>query len=151
MRDRIGTELTEQLQRRALELYLAGSDVAAAQGMILADTKFEFGRLPAGQVVLIDEVLTPDSSRFWPMGTYSPGSPQPSLDKQGVRDYLERRVEAGEWNREPPPPPLPATLIESISERYRTVFRNLTGLTPEDFPLSDLDQAKAPRGVIGEA
>lgn len=127
MREMIGAELADELKRRSLEVYQRGRDIAAAADIILADTKFEFGTLPDGTLVLIDEVLTPDSSRFWPKESYATGRGQPSLDKQPVRDHLEELVIAGTWNKEPPPPDLPADVVEQTSQRYRTVFERLTG------------------------
>jgi phosphoribosylaminoimidazole-succinocarboxamide synthase len=135
MRTELGAELADELKRRSVAIYERGRDIAAAAGIILADTKFEFGTLPDGRLVLIDEVLTPDSSRFWPRETYEVGRAQPSLDKQPVRDYLERLVGAGEWHREPPGPPLPPDTVQATSERYLAVFRRLTGF--------DLDELRA--------
>jgi len=127
MKDEVGVELAEELRRRSLAIYSRGRDIAGEAGIILADTKFEFGRLPDGTLILIDEVLTPDSSRFWPGDAYAPGKGQPSLDKQPVRDYLEKLVQAGDWNREPPGPDLPADVVETTSRRYLDVFERLTG------------------------
>jgi phosphoribosylaminoimidazole-succinocarboxamide synthase len=98
--------------------------VAQERGIILADTKFEFGRGPDGKVMLIDEVLTPDSSRFWPREDYATGRGQPSLDKQPIRDYLDG---LSDWNKQPPPPDLPQEVVEATSERYLEIFRRLTG------------------------
>jgi phosphoribosylaminoimidazole-succinocarboxamide synthase len=108
-------------------VYGRGRDLAAARGIIIADTKFEFGRDRAGTIRLIDEVLTPDSSRFWAADRYTPGGPQPSFDKQPLRDYLEAERRAGRWNGEAPPPPLPAAVIDATSTRYRDAFARLTG------------------------
>lgn len=127
MRDVVGPELADELRRRSLAIYQRGRDVAAEADIILADTKFEFGTLPDGTLVLIDEVLTPDSSRFWPKESYAIGRGQPSLDKQPVRDHLEALVGAGSWNKEPPPPDLPTDVVEQTSQRYREVYRRLTG------------------------
>jgi phosphoribosylaminoimidazole-succinocarboxamide synthase len=132
---RIGAAAAETVRARSFALYELGRDIAAEAGIIVADTKFEFGRLPDGEIVLIDEVLTPDSSRFWPAGSYEPGRPQPSLDKQPLRDYLDELVRRGEWDRQPPPPPLPGSVIESARARYRDIFRRLTGSEPERFSL----------------
>lgn len=137
MRARIGDRLAEQLRERSLAIYERGRAIAAEAGIIVADTKFEFGELPDGTVVLIDEVLTPDSSRFWPKETYAPGRGQPSLDKQPLRDYLEGLVAQGKWNKEPPPPDLPEEVVQATSARYRDVFERLTGYTLEAFPLHD--------------
>jgi phosphoribosylaminoimidazole-succinocarboxamide synthase len=107
---------------RALALYRYGRDYALSRGIIIADTKFEFGWLD-DEVILIDEALTPDSSRFWPADEYRPGGPQPSFDKQFVRDYLTRIG----WNKEPPPPDLPPDVVDGTAEKYREAFRRLTG------------------------
>jgi phosphoribosylaminoimidazole-succinocarboxamide synthase len=119
---RIGREAAEALQRCSLDVYERGRDYAESRGIIIADTKFEWG-LAAGEIILIDEVLTPDSSRFWPCDGYRPGRPQPSFDKQFVRDYLETTG----WNKQPPPPPLPAQVIAKTSEKYREAYHRLTG------------------------
>ena len=128
--DLLGIQLAHRLRERSLDIYERGRAAAAVAGMILADTKFEFGAAPAGELLLIDEVLTPDSSRFWPKERYSTGRGQPSLDKQPVRDYLENLPD---WNKQYPPPPLPARVVEAASERYREVFRRLTGTGLDDF------------------
>jgi phosphoribosylaminoimidazole-succinocarboxamide synthase len=106
-----------------LELYAQGAAYAESRGIIVADTKFEFGLLPDGQLMLIDEVLTPDSSRFWPKDGYAPGGPQPSFDKQFVRDYLEQI----KWNKQPPVPSLPADVVAKTRDKYVEAFRRLTG------------------------
>jgi phosphoribosylaminoimidazole-succinocarboxamide synthase len=137
MKDEVGVELAEELKRRSLAIYGRGRDVAETAGIILADTKFEFGRRPDGTLLLIDEVLTPDSSRFWPGETYAPGRGQPSLDKQPVRDYLADLKKRGEWNGEAPGPELPASVVNETSERYRAVFRRLTGFELDAFPTAD--------------
>ena len=121
MADRIGQELTAELARLSLLLYDYGAQRAAAHGLLLADTKFEFGLLD-GRPILIDEVLTPDSSRYWPAESYRPGPPQPSFDKQYLRDYLESIG----WNKEPPPPPLPAEVVRVTAEKYREAYLKLT-------------------------
>jgi len=118
----VGDETAEQLAAITLRLYQEGSALAAKAGIIIADTKFEFG-LWQNQLMLIDEALTPDSSRFWPKNQYQPGHDQPSFDKQIVRNYLL----ATGWNREPPPPELPAHIIEQTSHAYLLAFRRLTG------------------------
>lgn len=133
MRGLIGAEAAEELRRRSLAIYQRGRELAERAGIIIADTKFEFGRLPDGRILLIDEVLTPDSSRFWPRESYAPGGPQPSLDKQPVRDYLEGLVARGAWNKEPPPPPLPDDVVAATSSRYRDLFRRLTGMELEAY------------------
>ena len=123
---RIGAELTERLRSLTLELYSYGAAHAEACGIIVADTKFEFGTTgPAagGEVILIDEVLTPDSSRFWPQDLYAPGRAQPSFDKQYVRDYLD----GIRWNRRPPAPELPPEVVEQTRAKYRDAYRLLTG------------------------
>ena len=106
-----------------LELYAQGSAYAESRGIIVADTKFEFGLMPDGQLMLIDEVLTPDSSRFWPKDGYAPGGPQPSFDKQFVRDYLEQI----KWNKQPPVPSLPADVVARTRDKYLEAFRRITG------------------------
>src|SRR5687767_13154689 len=103
----LGQETAAELERLSLHIYSKGSDLARERGIIIADTKFEFGRDAQGRTTLIDEVLTPDSSRFWPADRYEPGRPQPSFDKQPLRDYLEAQRRAGGWNGEHPPPRLP--------------------------------------------
>ena len=95
--------------------------------LIIADTKFEFGTAPDGSVLLIDEVLTPDSSRFWPAARYSPGRAQPSFDKQPLRDFLAGLRSQGHWNGEAPPPPLPPEVVDATSRRYLEAFRLITG------------------------
>jgi len=119
---RIGRETAEQLQDLSLRLYRKAADYAAGRGLIIADTKFEFGRTGRG-MVLADEVLTPDSSRFWPADRYTPGEAQESFDKQYVRDYLERI----RWNKQPPAPALPADVAQKTSEKYTEAYRRLTG------------------------
>ncbi|MGD0222196.1 MAG: phosphoribosylaminoimidazolesuccinocarboxamide synthase [Terriglobia bacterium] len=118
----VGIVAAEMLRELSLRLYRKGREFAESRGIIIADTKFEWG-LKDGQIILIDEVLTPDSSRFWPMHDYAPGKAQPSFDKQFVRDYLESL----HWNKQPPPPPLPAEVVEKTSEKYREAYRLLTG------------------------
>jgi phosphoribosylaminoimidazole-succinocarboxamide synthase len=130
----IGTEPATELRRRSLAIYRRGRDIAEEADIIVADTKFEFGTLSDGTLVLIDEVMTPDSSRFWPLETYGEGRGQPSLDKQPVRDYLETLVRDGAWNKEPPAPQLPDDVVLATTSRYRTVFQRLTGYAPEKWP-----------------
>ena len=120
----IGTEAANHLRDLSLTLYSRARDYAEGRGIILADTKFEFGT-DGGQIILIDEVLTPDSSRIWPLAGYEPGRAQPSFDKQFVRDYLESTG----WNKQPPPPLLPEDVVEKTSEKYREAYRLLTGQT----------------------
>jgi phosphoribosylaminoimidazole-succinocarboxamide synthase len=117
-------ELAQTLERLSLSLYRFGAERALERGLILADTKFEFGLLD-GEVILIDEVLTPDSSRFWDLEQYKPGGPQPSFDKQYVRDYLEQLG----WNKQPPAPPLPAEVVAGTSARYLEALRRLNVLS----------------------
>jgi phosphoribosylaminoimidazole-succinocarboxamide synthase len=119
-----------ELERISRAVYERGRKLALERGIIIADAKFEFGRDPAGRVLLIDEVLTPDSSRFWPSAEYQAGRPQPSLDKQPLRDFLDAERRAGRWNGEAPTPHLPPELVLATSRRYREVFRRLTGLDP---------------------
>jgi phosphoribosylaminoimidazole-succinocarboxamide synthase len=127
----VGREAIEMLRSLTLRLYSRGAAHAEHRGIIVADTKFEFGRLTsgpnAGDIILIDEVLTPDSSRLWPRDLYLPGGPQPSFDKQFVRDYLE----AIRWNKQPPVPTLPDDVVEKTREKYIQAFRLLTGLELE--------------------
>jgi phosphoribosylaminoimidazole-succinocarboxamide synthase len=118
----IGKEHAEKLRELSLALYAKGREYAEGRGILIADTKFEWG-LDGDQVILIDEVLTPDSSRFWPQHDYAPGKSQPSFDKQFVRDYLESL----HWNKQPPPPPLPPEVVEKTSEKYREAYRLLAG------------------------
>jgi phosphoribosylaminoimidazole-succinocarboxamide synthase len=127
MRDIVGADVTAELERLTRAIYAHGASVAAGSGIIIADTKFEFGRAPDGGIILIDEVMTPDSSRFWPADSYKPGGPQPSFDKQPLRDYLDAERRAGRWNGEAPPPPLPPDVVAATSERYRDAFRRITG------------------------
>jgi rfaE bifunctional protein nucleotidyltransferase chain/domain len=119
----IGSDTADALQLKSLALYNNAAEHARSCGIIIADTKFEFGRSADGSIMLIDEVLTPDSSRFWPAAHYSPGGPQPSFDKQFVRDYLE----SISWNKLPPAPSLPADVAEATTSRYLEAFRLLTG------------------------
>jgi phosphoribosylaminoimidazole-succinocarboxamide synthase len=118
----VGAEVAGRLEELSLRLYEAGATHARGRGLILADTKFEFGWLD-GQLILIDELMTPDSSRYWPADEYAPGKPQPSFDKQFLRDFLE----SSGWNKEPPPPRLPAWVIEGTASRYAEAPRRLTG------------------------
>lgn len=118
----IGRELTERLRELTLALYKKAADYAESRGIIIADTKFEFGFV-GDTLVLADEVLTPDSSRFWPKESYEPGKPQPSFDKQYVRDYLESLS----WNKQPPAPELPPEVVQKTTEKYLEAYRRLTG------------------------
>jgi len=121
----VGRETAQKLGDSSLELYSQARDYAAGRGIIIADTKFEWGR-SGDDILLIDEVLTPDSSRFWPREGYQPGKPQPSFDKQFVRDYLESL----HWDKQPPPPPLPSEVVEKTSEKYWQAYSLLTGRNP---------------------
>jgi phosphoribosylaminoimidazole-succinocarboxamide synthase len=123
----LGQDVAARLRTASFAVYQAGRDHAAGQGIIIADTKFEFGFDSSGALRLIDEVLTPDSSRFWPADRYQPGGPQPSFDKQPLRDYLASVKAAGGWNGEAPPPPLPPDVVDATSRRYLEAFRRLTG------------------------
>ncbi len=127
LRAALGPAEAAELRARSLALFAAGSAHAEARGIIVADTKFEFGRGGRGELRLIDEVLTPDSSRFWPADRYAPGRSQPSFDKQPLRDYLAGLRAAGTWNGEAPPPPLPAEVVAATSARYLEAYRRLTG------------------------
>ncbi len=122
----VGSAKAEELRDLTLRVYKKVSDYAEQRGIIIADTKFEFGTTPLG-TVLADEVLTPDSSRFWPKDTYSPGGAQPSYDKQFVRDYLETL----NWNKQPPAPSLPSEVAQKTSEKYQEAYRVLTGRSLE--------------------
>jgi phosphoribosylaminoimidazole-succinocarboxamide synthase len=137
MQQLVGVGLAETLRQRSLAVYQRGRELAERSGIILADAKFEFGTLRDGTVALVDEVLTPDSSRFWPAETYGVGRGQPSLDKQPVRDFLEGLVAQGRWNKAPPPPELSDDVVAASTERYRTVFHRLTGVSLDDFPTHD--------------
>jgi phosphoribosylaminoimidazole-succinocarboxamide synthase len=119
---RIGRLLAERLRETSLTLYRRAAEHAAARGIIIADTKFEFGLL-GQELIWIDEALTPDSSRFWPADQYSPGNAQPSFDKQFVRDYLERIG----WNKQPPAPALPPEVVAGTREKYREAYQRITG------------------------
>jgi phosphoribosylaminoimidazole-succinocarboxamide synthase len=127
----LGPVLAGRLRQASFALYQAGRDHAASRGIIIADTKFEFGTDADGTLRLIDEVLTPDSSRFWPADRYAPGRTQPSFDKQPLRDYLASLKAAAKWDGEAPPPSLPAEVVEATSQRYLEAFRLLTGRSLE--------------------
>ncbi len=128
MREILGAEVTAELERLTRLVYTSGRDVAAANGIIIADTKFEFGRTGNGEILLIDEVMTPDSSRFWPLDGYQPGKPQPSFDKQPLRDWLDVERHAGRWNGDAPAPKLPPEVVDATSRRYLEAYRRLTGM-----------------------
>jgi phosphoribosylaminoimidazole-succinocarboxamide synthase len=120
-------DVAAELEQRSRMIYERGRDIAKERGIIIADTKFEFGRASDGEVLLIDEVLTPDSSRFWLAEGYHPGGPQPSFDKQPLRDYLDGERKTGRWNGDAPPPPLPDAVVRATSERYLEAYRRITG------------------------
>ncbi|WP_432797657.1 phosphoribosylaminoimidazolesuccinocarboxamide synthase [Poriferisphaera sp. WC338] len=128
--DTVGVELMEKLRDLSLAIYKMAHDYAAERGIILADTKFEFGLPiddPTGTPILIDEALTPDSSRFWPASEYEVGHDQPSFDKQYVRNYLQELVDAGNWDKEPPGPVLPDEIITNSYAKYEEAYERLTG------------------------
>ncbi|MCS7208610.1 MAG: phosphoribosylaminoimidazolesuccinocarboxamide synthase, partial [Fimbriimonadales bacterium] len=118
----VGATTAQQLRELTLRLYREAHAYARTRGILIADTKFEFGKDAQGQIILIDEALTPDSSRFWDATRYQPGKPQPSFDKQFVRDYLESIG----WDKQPPAPPLPPEIVEQTAQRYREALRRLT-------------------------
>ena len=119
----VGADTLAELKRLTLALYQAGARHAASRGILLADTKFEFGVAETGTILLIDEAMTPDSSRYWPADAYRPGGPQPSFDKQFVRDYLEQI----RWNKQPPVPALPDEVVARTREKYLEAYNRLTG------------------------
>lgn len=123
MKQLVDPVLAEQLRQMTLRIYRQASDYAFSRGVIIADTKFEFGLLPDGAVILIDEILTPDSSRFWPTDQYQPGQDQPSFDKQFVRDWLDKQ----DWDKTPPAPVLPHTVVQGTRQRYIEAYEKLTG------------------------
>ncbi len=125
----IGDDMAGRVRDVALELYRRGAELARGRGIIIADTKFELG-LVDDELVLCDEVLTPDSSRFWPVDEWHPGATPPSFDKQPVRDYLETL----DWDKTPPPPPLPTEVVVATSRRYQEAYERITGLSFSDWP-----------------
>jgi phosphoribosylaminoimidazole-succinocarboxamide synthase len=127
VREILGEEVAYTLESMARAVYTLGEKIIRDQGIIIADTKFEFGRDGDGRIILIDEVMTPDSSRFWAADAYTPGQPQPSFDKQPLRDYLDAERRAGRWNGDAPPPPLPASVVDATSKRYLEAYRRVTG------------------------
>jgi phosphoribosylaminoimidazole-succinocarboxamide synthase len=127
MREVLGDEVACELESISRAVYTRGEKIARDQGIIIADTKFEFGRDKDGRIILIDEVMTPDSSRFWAADAYRAGQPQPSFDKQPLRDYLDIERRAGRWNGDAPPPPLPAEVVDATSKRYLEAYRRVTG------------------------
>ena len=118
----VGRETAEDLKRRTLDIYRKAAEYAETKGIILADTKFEFGRLPGGEIIVIDEVLTPDSSRYWPRESYRPGGSPPSFDKQFLRDWLETTG----WDKASPPPALPEDIVAKTAAKYREALDRLT-------------------------
>ncbi len=132
MAEMVGESVATELERLSRLVYESGREIASKRGIIIADTKFEFGRDRDGVVTLIDEVLTPDSSRFWPADRYTPGTSQPSFDKQPLRDHLDAERRAGRWNGDAPPPPLPQAVVDATSARYLDAFRRITGSTLAD-------------------
>ena len=122
MVDAVGREVSEELRRRSIDIFQRGAAYALQRGIIIADTKFEFGQVD-GQILLIDEVLTPDSSRFWPADQYAPGRGQPSFDKQFVRDWLT----ASGWDKNSPPPALPDDVVAKTRAKYVEAYEQLTG------------------------
>jgi phosphoribosylaminoimidazole-succinocarboxamide synthase len=127
MREILGDEVTHTLESMTRAVYTLGETIARGQGIIIADTKFEFGRDGDGRIILIDEVMTPDSSRFWAADGYAAGRPQPSFDKQPLRDYLDGERRAGRWNGDAPPPSLPPSVVAATSRRYLEAYRLITG------------------------
>jgi phosphoribosylaminoimidazole-succinocarboxamide synthase len=127
LREALGADLADRLRDLSLSLYTQAADRMLERGIIIADTKFEFGQTGDGALLVIDEVLTPDSSRFWPADAYEPGRGQPSFDKQPLRDYLDGVRRSGEWDGNPPPPPLPPEVVEATSTRYQDAYRRVTG------------------------
>jgi phosphoribosylaminoimidazole-succinocarboxamide synthase len=130
----VGERATQELERLTRAVYARGRSIAEPRGIIIADTKFEFG-VRDGRIIIVDEVLTPDSSRFWPAYDYAPGRSQPSFDKQPLRDYLDAERLAGRWSGDYPPPTLPDTVVHATSMRYRDAFRRITG---SDLDITDL-------------
>ncbi|MDF2772701.1 MAG: Phosphoribosylaminoimidazole-succinocarboxamide synthase [Geminicoccaceae bacterium] len=128
----VGDAPTRELERLTRLVYARGCDIAEPRGIIIADTKFEFG-VREGRIMIVDEVLTPDSSRFWPADAFAPGRSQPSFDKQPLRDYLDGERQAGRWTGDYPPPTLPEAVVQATSARYLEAYRRLTG--------TDLDTA----------
>ena len=118
-----GREVADELRRRTIDIYRRGAEYAKSRGIILADTKFEWGRTPQGELILIDEVLTPDSSRFWPLDSYRPGANPPSFDKQFVRDWLDTT----KWDKNSPPPAVPPDVVEKTRAKYLEALKRLTG------------------------
>ncbi len=139
----VGEARAAELRERALRLYDFGARTAEERGILLADTKFEFGEAPDGELLVIDEVLTPDSSRFWPRERYEVGRGQPSLDKQPIRDWLDSLEE---WDKSPPPPDLTDEVVEAATERYLEIFRRLTGTELDDYRPPTFDSSGSGTG-----
>lgn len=127
MREVIGEAAADELESMTRAIYTLGEKLSRDRGIIIADTKFEFGRDRDGRIILIDEVMTPDSSRFWAVDAYTPGQPQLSFDKQPLRDYLDAERRAGRWNGDAPAPPLPESVVDATSKRYLEAYRRITG------------------------
>jgi phosphoribosylaminoimidazole-succinocarboxamide synthase len=119
----VGHDIAAEMKAISIDVYSRAAEYALTRGIIIADTKFEFGRAQNGEIIMVDEILTPDSSRFWDATAYEPGHPQPSFDKQFVREYLE----SIDWNKEPPAPELPPEIVESTTQRYLEAYKRLTG------------------------
>jgi phosphoribosylaminoimidazole-succinocarboxamide synthase len=135
MSEIVGGDVARELERLTRAVYGRGREIAERRGILIADTKFEFGRASSGGILLIDEVLTPDSSRFWPADGYRPGRSQPSFDKQPLRDYLEGEKKGNRWDGDEPPPSLPLDIVLATSERYLDAYARLTGAAL-DLPVS---------------
>jgi phosphoribosylaminoimidazole-succinocarboxamide synthase len=127
MHEALDSELADRLRDLSLALYTTAAERTIERGIIIADTKFEFGQTTDGTLLVIDEILTPDSSRFWPADQYAPGQGQPSFDKQPLRDYLDDLKRQDVWDGDAPPPPLPAEVVAATSTRYRDAYRRVTG------------------------
>src|SRR3569832_231406 len=127
MREIVGADVTDKLESMTRAIYTRGEKTSREHGIIIADTKFEFGRAGDGTIILVDEVMTPDSSRFWAVDAYKPGQPQPSFDKQPLRDYLDSERRAGRWTGAAPPPTLPTSVVNATSNRYLEAYRRVTG------------------------
>jgi phosphoribosylaminoimidazole-succinocarboxamide synthase len=140
-RRHVGHHIYAELQKRSIDLYRRGAEHAASCGILLADTKFEFG-IVGGRIVLIDEVLTPDSSRYWPADAWAPGASMPSFDKQPVRDWLDDQ----DWDKTPPAPALPDAVVADTRERYVEAYERLTGKSFDEY----LASVSSPRGGGGE-
>ncbi len=133
----LGVEMADHLRKSSIALYERGRKLAEPRGIVIADTKFEFGRTDDGGILVMDEMLTPDSSRFWPADLYAAGRAQVSFDKQPVRDYLEGLVAEGRWDRQPPAPDLPSEQIVVTSRRYMDAFERVTGTALDDVDLAE--------------